>query len=597
YFEHSYLAKYLGYTLVQGNDLTVRDGFCYLKTLSGLQRVDVILRRVDDDFCDPLELYHHSFLGVTGLVEAVRQGNVAVANALGSGLAQAPAFLSFLPELCRKLLGEELKLPSVQTWWCGEASSRKFVLENLSRLVIKPAFPTAGSDPQFGEAMSQEERSALAERIAAHPQQYVGQEAALSRTAPVLLEDRVDSRHFVIRAYATAERDSYSVMSGGLTRVTGLQDARVVSLQRGGGSKDTWILAEGPVNEVTLLSTASQPVELTRGGGELTSRVADDLFWLGRYVQRFEADVRVARCMFSRLMDQARLDLLPASNLLAAALFGMKLPPIEETRLSELTKRVFDGADSGGLRTASGHVRNLVRGLRDRVSADAWRVLLGIERQLADFNTNLEDDQIGQVVELFNNLIVDLMAFGGVVAESMTRGQGWRFLDMGSRIERAVAVARLLRATLGRTVPAESAVLDALLEVADSSLTYRRRYLTQLQTHAVVDLLVADETNPRAVLFQIAALQDHLSHLPRETTHPHRNPDRQAVMKIHTQLSLVDLRSICQPNNRGARAGLVSLMNNLISSTEKISEWISRIYFNHAAVSRSLQGGAEDRSR
>ena len=352
YFEHAYLARYLGYTLVQGNDLTVRDGIVYLKTLSGLQRVDVILRRVDDDFCDPLELYQDSFLGVPGLVEAVREGNVAVSNALGSGMVQSPAFLSFLPGLCKNLLGEELKLPSVQTWWCGDAKSRQYVLENLSNLVIKPAFTRSGTDPRFGQELSRQDLDQLKSQILARPADFVAQEHVVSRTAPVLLDNQVEARRFVVRAYAVADHGAYTVMTGALTRVTASQDSLVVSMQRGGGSKDTWILASGPVNEATLLSTATQPLVLSRGGGELSSRLADDLFWLGRYVQRAESQVRLARGMFGRLMGQGRSDVLGTVHILTHALLGHARFRFDESNLHGLMVEVFDAGGSASLRPA-----------------------------------------------------------------------------------------------------------------------------------------------------------------------------------------------------------------------------------------------------
>jgi uncharacterized circularly permuted ATP-grasp superfamily protein/uncharacterized alpha-E superfamily protein len=596
YFEHAYLARYLGYTLVQGNDLTVRDGIVFLKTLSGLQRVDVILRRVDDDFCDPLELYQKSFLGVPGLVEAVRQGNVAVANALGSGILQAPAFLPFLPTLCRNLLGEDLNLQSVQTWWCGDPQSLQYVLENLATLVIKPAFPTHGVAPAFGGIMSRDDLAKLAARVQARPTDFVAQEMVLSRTVPVLMHDQPEARRFVMRAYAVAERDSYTVMSGGLTRVTGSAESLVVSMQRGGGSKDTWILGEGPVNEPTLLAAASQPVELSRGGGELTSRVADDLFWLGRYMQRFEADVRISRSLFGRLIDPGRPDNLTTATALTHTLFGRYGYRFDENRIDTLVDEVFDGEAMGGLRQGMAGVRTLVRGLRDRVSADAWRILQGIERELADFRVGGEEGQISRVIQLLNRLTIELLAFGGVVSESMTRGQAWRFLDMGSRVERAIAMARLLRGTLGEVLPGEPAVLDAVLEIADSSLTYRRRYLTQLEAPAVVDLLVGDDSNPRSIFFQVAALDDHLAQLPRETTHPHDCPDQQAALRLRTRLRVTDFRAVCQPGPRG-RVRLTALLNRVIQSLGKISESVGQIYFTHAAVSRSFHGIAEERRK
>ncbi len=341
YFEHAYLARYLGYTLVQGNDLTVRDGRVFLKTLGELQRVDVILRRVDDDFCDPLELYASSFLGVPGLVEAMREGNVAVANALGTGLLQTPAFLSYLPALCKRFLGEELMMPSVQTWWCGDDDARRYVLEHLSELVIKPAFPQAGSDPKFGQQLSSAERELLAARINADPINFVAQEHVISRSAPVLFNDKMQSRRFVMRSYLAASDGSYTVMPGGLARVTADEDSLVVSLQKGGGSKDTWILSSGPVNETTLLTAGLHQVELNRGGGDLPSRVADDLFWLGRYVHRAEGDVRIARCLLGRATDHARGEQPGVAQVLAGQLLDHPKFDSDDTNAYMLVAEVF----------------------------------------------------------------------------------------------------------------------------------------------------------------------------------------------------------------------------------------------------------------
>ena len=594
YFEHAYLARYLGYTLVQGNDLTVRDARVFLKTLSGLQRVDVILRRVDDDYCDPLELYQSSYLGVPGLVEAVRQGNVAVANALGTGVLQTPAFLSFLPALCRRLLGEDLKLPSVETWWCGDPDSRRYVLENLSRLVIKPAFPTPGSDPDFGQALSKEQLEQLAARIAARPADFVAQEHVLSRTAPVLSDNRLEPRRFVVRAYLAAANGSYAVMPGGLTRVTGSQESLLVSLQKGGGSKDTWVQADRPVSEMTLLAASTRPVTLNRGGGDLPSRVADDLFWLGRYVQRAEGDVRVARSLFGRLMENVRADGPGVAGALAGALLGLRGYRLQEVGTGALLADVLGAGGRGALRSSLGHVRSLIRALRDRISADAWRILQNIERDLSNFENNGKGDREPGVIELLNRLTAGFLAFDGIIAESMTRGQAWRFLDMGGRVERTIGMARLVRATVVTVTPDEPSVLDSLLEIADSSLTYRRRYFTQLDAAAVLDLLVADEGNPRAVAYQFAAIEQHVCALPREATHPQQNPHVQLVQQIRTKLRLFDLRKGCEPDAQGTRPQIDSLMGEVLERAEDVAETVSQIYFSHAAVSRGLAGASED---
>ena len=251
YFEHAYLARYLGYTLVEGGDLTVRDQCVYLKTLAGLQPVDVILRRLDDTFCDPLELNQASLLGSAGLVQAVRAGNVAVANALGSGWLESAALMPFLPALCRRLLDEELALPSAPTWWCGDADSLACVLDHLEELVVMPmhggaARPLAGKpDPALPHRLSRGERRDLAERIRARPHEYAAQRRLPPSSLPAWNGAGVQARQTVLRTYAVAARDTYEVMPGGLTRVSTSDDPPGISMQNDGSSKDTWVLCEG----------------------------------------------------------------------------------------------------------------------------------------------------------------------------------------------------------------------------------------------------------------------------------------------------------------------------------------------------------------
>jgi uncharacterized circularly permuted ATP-grasp superfamily protein len=307
YFEHSYLARYLGFTLVQGGDLTVRDNRVFLKRLAGLKQVDVILRRLDDSFCDPIELRSDSYLGVAGLVEAVRAGNVSVANALGSGLIETSAFMPFFPGLCRRMLGEDLKLPAAATWWCGQPGALRYVLDNLDYLVIKPAFPAKGMEPVFGGKLSADGRSQLIERIKATPHEFAGQELLSLSTAPVWLEENgLAARRVVLRVYLAAEGDSWIVIPGGLARASSSIDTPVVSMQRGGGSKDTWVLSDGPVDTFSLQTPRDLPVTLVRGVvSDLPSRAADHLFWLGRYAERSEHLARMLRCILIRLTGES----------------------------------------------------------------------------------------------------------------------------------------------------------------------------------------------------------------------------------------------------------------------------------------------------
>jgi uncharacterized circularly permuted ATP-grasp superfamily protein len=278
YFEHAFLARYLGFTLVQGGDLTVRENSVFLKTLGGLLPVDLIIRRQDDSFCDPVELRADSMLGVAGLLQAVRMGQVAVTNALGSGLAESAAPAAFLPNLCRHILGEELKMPTVATWWCGQPQALSYVTDNLSNLVIKPASPDHRHEPIFGARLSDKQRERLIAEMRAFPADYVAQEQVALATVPVWDERQLQPRHFVLRVYLVASGDSYTVMPGGLTRVTTSLDSLVVSMQHGGGSKDTWVLADQPAAEFSLLRPDSVPIEVNRATIDLPSRIADNLF-------------------------------------------------------------------------------------------------------------------------------------------------------------------------------------------------------------------------------------------------------------------------------------------------------------------------------
>ena len=343
YFEHAYLARYLGFTLVEGGDLTVRDRRVFIKTLEGLQPVDVIFRRLDDSFCDPLELRSDSSLGVAGLVEAARAGNVTIANALGSGVIETAAIMPFLPGLCRHLLGEELKLPSFATWWGGQPRELEYVIEHLDQLVVKRAFPTDAREPVFGAELSDGERSLLAAELRARPDHFVGQEHVALSAAPVWHQDRMEPRRVVLRTYVAAAGDSYAVMPGGLTRVSSTHDGPIVSMQRGGGSKDTWVLSDGPVSSMTLLAPAGSAVRPERAGSDLPSRVAENLFWLGRHAERAEHAIRLLRSVVARLTDRDTTDPRELSALLHVLVELEMLPErfAEEMPLRQLEEEML----------------------------------------------------------------------------------------------------------------------------------------------------------------------------------------------------------------------------------------------------------------
>ncbi len=608
YFEQAFLAQYLDLTLARSDDLVVRNNRVCLKTLSGLQPVDVILRRVNDDFCDPLELRPDSSLGVPGLVEAVRSGNVAVANPLGTGVLQTAAIMPFLPGLCRSLLREELKTPSVPTYWCGDAEALSYVESHLAELVVKPAFPTGPTAPSFGSELSRAELDELRARIRAKPRDYVAQDCVVLSTVPTLSpQEDLSPAHLWMRAYLVASGDGYEVMPGALSRVGRPGESVALSLRPGGESRDTWVLAGGPVSTFSLLPSPSAPVELSRGGGDLPSRVADNLFWLGRYSERTEATARLARALAVRLTDQnAPGGAEPAPDveglfvaLEAQTRLGMpgmitsspgSPPRVRLLSMAAAERYLFTavfGDQSGTLATNAAETQRVARTIRDWISPDTWRAIAELDEELNRPHLVSGRGTLGAMVTLLDRLVMVLAASSSLASDSMTRGHAWRFLDMGRRLERATQLVALLRSAFD---PApDTALLDALLQIADGSMTYRRRYLATLQVAPVVDLLLTDETNPRSVVFQVTALGKHIDDLPRDSVRP-RTAEQAVVLSAIAELRLADIGALCARDGGQGRAGLLPLLDRVAALLPALSDSISGSYFNHAAFARQMNG-------
>jgi uncharacterized circularly permuted ATP-grasp superfamily protein/uncharacterized alpha-E superfamily protein len=591
YFEHDFLARYLGFTLIEGGDLTVRDRRVFIKTLEGLRPVDVILRRVDDSFCDPLELRGDSFLGVPGLLEAARAGNVAIANALGSGLIESPAFMAFLPGLCRHLLGEELKMPSIATWWCGQKKEREFVLQHMDNIVIKPAFASLTREPFFGDKLRPEDREKLAQAIAAKPDEFVGQERAVLSTAPVWTADKLEPRPLVLRAYcAYAGEGNYMTMPGGLTRVSRSASDPVVSMQSGGGSKDTWVLADGPVQRVSLLSPTGQIIASGPSSAELPSRVADNLFWLGRYTERLESHLRLMRSLVTRLVDETGPEISAEFNALAHVFVRYGLFPAKfagkfnfKDAEHEVLLFIYKQDHPQGLRQTLSRVRGIAAVVRDRFSSDTWSILnkLNIDARSRPRRIPLADS-----LALLNSIIVDLSAFSGMEMENMTRGLGWRFLDLGRRLERSVKISETFRASLVQEQRA-GLMLETVLEIFDSLMTYRRRYFATMQLPSVLELLLLDEGNPRALAFQIKALREHTEMLPRENSAFVQSAEQKHVAIISNMLVDMDTAKLSEPGEGGTLENLDSMLSDLQVELGVLSNELSHHYFSHTVASVS----------
>ena len=607
YFEHAYLARYLGFPLVEGADLTVRDNKVYMKTLTGLKQVDLILRRVDSDFCDPLELRTDSLLGVAGLVAAVRAGNVVVANSLGSGIVECDALMSFYPGLCRDILGEDLKIPSLATWWCGQEKEREYVREHLDDLVIRPTFSNSSIMNNRKGALlpgqaTGDRREKIQELLEERGFEYFGQETLTLSTTPAWSGDGIVPRPVVLRVYLCADGNSYRVMPGGLTRTTDSIDAQAITMQQGDASKDTWVLSDGPVSTFTRLKAPDHAVTLRRSGNDLPSRVADNLFWLGRYAERTENSVRLIRAMILRLAGEAGAGDDPQTlKRLTTILVDMEYLNRRTANKAvqggiraverELAMILFDRGRANGLLNLLGNLQRTASLVRERLSTDSWRVLNGLHQRAVGQAAMVRLD-VNAALALLNRILEELSAFSGMQMENMTRSLGWRLLDTGRRVDRTTHTAKLIRELVVDGNPAEEGRLDLLLELGDSSMTYRTRYLSTVQLPAVVDLLLTDDSNPRSLAFQVASLAEHLRHFPHDDESATLTREEFLVQSMHSQLRLADVLSLCeQTNRRGQRSDLAQFLDTISSQMLETSDALARKYFSHVLPTRSTASG------
>jgi uncharacterized circularly permuted ATP-grasp superfamily protein/uncharacterized alpha-E superfamily protein len=594
YFEHSYLARYLGFPLVEGADLTVRDRKVFLKTVEGLRPVDVIFRRVDDSFCDPLELRGESFLGAAGLVDAVHAGNVAIANALGSGVIETAAIMPFLPGLARKLLGEPLRLPSVATWWCGQEPALRWVLDHLREVVVKPAFPLRGREPIFGADLAKADIQKISDQLRAKPFEYVAQEQVALSTAPVWDRGHLHSRSLVLRTYVTRTGNGWTAMPGGLVRVAGAEGP-VVSMQKGGHSKDAWVLWDEPVDTFSMLRPKDQPVELRRASSDLPSRAADNLFWLGRYAERAECIARLLRLLMTRVRRVSDAELACLFRLHGCfdtrhSTLPKDKPATAMDLENELISLMSDGERSDSLGSTLAELQRVGGELRERLSTDMSR-LVG---QLAESGAVEDYMLFVEYSGVLNGCLELLSAFSGMERENITRGPGWLFMSLGRRLERAMYTVRQLRELTAPFDEASWPLLEYLLEVADSSMTYRSRYFTTLQPVAVLDVLMADETNPRSLQFQLNHLADLYQKLPR-----HVPEDLNAMQHAIALLKNLDLATLDYPLPGADRPvanveAREHLHRSLLFLEELLPSWadnVSNTYFGHARTFPISIGG------
>ncbi len=583
YFEHGYLAKYLGYTLVEGADLMSRDGRIALKTLDGLQPVDVILRLADDCFCDPLELRPDGFCGPAGLVQAVRSQQVAVVNPLGSGVLENPAWMAFLPQLAQHFLGQPLHLNSPASYWCGCKSHRDFVLDHLDQLLLRPTTRGDGH-AVWGGTLSSHQLRQWRERICHQPYRYVAQELVARATAPVLMHQRLHAAPLTLRSFLIADgRGGYQAMPGALARVSGGPFPAAAR----GLSKDVWVLASEPERHLTLVPSVDQGPFYAMERGELPSRVAENLFWLGRYTERAEGTLRLLRTVMSDLVESdgretyasCRRALLQAVTRVTDSRPGFFNPhTVADQELRTLT---IDRRRLGSLAAIFNGLSYTMRSVRDRISPDVWRVFSELEDQ---FNALYSHPHmaLSDLVEELHRALTRFAAFTGLMQDSMVHGQGWHFLMIGRRLERAVYLIELFDELLTPLRPDDAFLLEQLLKITDSLMAYRRRFRTQPHIQGFLVLLIHDETNPRALAYQLAELFNAIQQLPLQNNDaPFSASERRLALEALARIRLVSSNELAT-SDANQRTRLAELLSHLKKLMPLLSDAITGSYFSHA---------------
>lgn len=609
YFEHVFLARYLGVTLVEGKDLTVRGDMLYLKTLAGLERVHVVLRRLDDAFCDPVELRADSTIGVPGLLQVMRAGNVIVSNVPGSGFVESPALHGFLPGIAETLFDEDLVLPSVATWWCGEQAAREHAFAHLEEAFIVPTWPVAARDAPPGVEQGRQRLSTWRERIEATPGNFTIQQAQRLSCTPRYEDGTIGGRPSVLRAYAIADANGgWHVMPGGFTRM-GAERQATVSMQYGGSSVDTWVLSSQPTSTFTLLPSPMQPADLARKHRTVSSRAAENLFWAGRYGERAENNVRLLRFILGSLEGSDADTMLPTLVELALHCGLLQAGDISVPHTPQAFERalVANLSESTGAASIGQNLNCQARSngeVRGRLSNDHWRIILAARNDFRDAlqtlmpaagisdasppaalngratNGSSRYDRV-TLMNALERLSVQLSAISGAQGDRMTRDEAWRLLFVGRHIERVSAMSTFVRVAADKGQLATPAGFDLLLQLFDSTLTYRSLYPGRFEVPALLDLLVIEPTNPRGIYGVYERLRKKLDEIAVAAGSTRHRPFAELMPPA---ASLPTLASLCEVDGEGGYCSLTAVCDQIGGFVGAAAHEISARYFSHAST-------------
>ncbi|WP_194767474.1 circularly permuted type 2 ATP-grasp protein [Tamlana sp. I1] len=605
YFEHAYLSTFLGYPLVKGNDLVVRNGKVWMKSLKGLKQVDVILRRVDDAFMDPLELREDSYLGVAGLLEVVRLQNVAIVNPIGSGVLENPGLIPFMENICKYFLKEDLILPQIASWWCGQEKERNHVFENLTSFVVKKIDRSQRENIIFCEFLSKKELKQLKKNILTNPNQYVAQEKIYFSTAPNFFNEKLEPRKVLCRTFSIAKDDQYSVMPGGLVRVAAEREKLFVSNQRGGTSKDFWVIGDQNQAHLALYSWNKSLPNNIASINDVPSNTAENLFWSGRYVARTLLTARYIRMVLNRmtnvqynnkyLPDPECLNILYHSITTITSTFPgfydeENAEALLKDPLKEIVSVIIDEKRIGSFAQSLQSFNGSYFTLRNLWSKDMWRVFDSIDKIWKNFKSE-ENYSIYSLTRFFDKIITRIIAFMALTEESIMVKQGLLLYFIGLQLEEASMTIEKFRALIvvNHDEDLEYEILESLLSSHESLNIYRYSYKSYLSLENVVRLLLLDQEYTRSLTYQISRLQKDISKLPNNN--PNGEPT-ECLKNIEKALSLVkniDIDSILEVDSETKiRLKLDQLFSKLSDLFHVTSMSISDTYFNHSLQQKQL---------
>ena len=589
YFEHAYLARYLGLTLVEGNDLTVRDQRLYLKTLSGLEPVDALIKRLDDEWLDPLELRSDSALGIPGLLQVMRAGNVLLANAPGSAPLESSALLGFLPAIARELLGEELQLPALATWWCGEHATLQRALPQLKQNVVKPTYPGSDVFTQMGQRLSPQALDALMGRVVQRPDDFTMQAYLPLAQTPTWAGDHIAPRSAMLRVYVLADGPtSWRVLPGGLVRLAPRGEL-MASMQAGGSSADCWVMTDGEVDTTSLLRSAPTTLSMALNKRPVTSRAAENLFWLGRYTERAENTIRLAQVVLRNLHSEEQtgralqdwmVRLSHTHSLVLGEVPASASPQAQRVFERSLVAALGDAAGAFSVGFNLRALRLASANVRERLSQEQRNLIERAEAEFLAQCTGLGVANESASQEALNALEAaseSLAGITGAQTDRMVRDNGWRLLSLGLQIERLTTLSSAMRQAFDAASVHDAAGFEALLALFDSTITFHAQYQQRRDVVALLDLLLLNRDNPRSLAWVLDTLRSRLRKLEQG------DPDFAATLFASLpDPSAWDLVSLSQPDADGQYTPLLELLTLCESSAKALSDALSQRHFSHA---------------